>query len=162
MEVRLNKNITYKLGEVPNIPCVYIFLGGKERAEHIVYVGIANKLRDRLIQHLVNYDSSVTCGMSTARIIPDKVSKIKYWSHREFKNRVKLEAAELIAFDFFNPILKSRGKIRTESIVLASNAKFKKTMENLFSDHPLGIFIRLDLDDVIERLLKLEKKIEGM
>jgi hypothetical protein len=46
---------------VPNAPAVYAMYGGEGR-EYVAYVGLGDKLRRRVEQHLINRDSSVTTG----------------------------------------------------------------------------------------------------
>jgi hypothetical protein len=50
--------------EIPNVPSVYAMYGGKGAAIYVAYVGVAGKLKQVVIQHLVRRDSSVASGIS--------------------------------------------------------------------------------------------------
>jgi excinuclease UvrABC nuclease subunit len=52
------------ISKLPNVPAVYVLFGGKERRRYVAYVGIADKLKRRIEQHLVTRDSSVATGTS--------------------------------------------------------------------------------------------------
>ena len=85
--------------------------GGHDRARYVAYVGIADKLKRRIVQHLVSRDSSIATGTSAVGLNPDYVTEIRWWEHQRFSDRNALIAAELVAFEFFDPALRSRGRI---------------------------------------------------
>jgi hypothetical protein len=85
--------------------------GGRGRGLHVAYVGLAQKLRTRIEQHLIRRDNSVTTGASAACLNPDLVTEIRWWTHPDFEKIDVLEAAELVAFDVMEPALRSRGNI---------------------------------------------------
>ena len=88
--------ILTSFNDLPNVPGVYAMYGGKGRGVYVAYVGIAGKLKQRIIQHLVNRDSSVTTGTSAAMLNPDYVTQIRWWEYPDFKARYILVAAELV------------------------------------------------------------------
>jgi excinuclease UvrABC nuclease subunit len=45
-------NVLHVISDLPQIPAVYAMYGGKGRGRYVAYVGIAQKLRDRIVQHL--------------------------------------------------------------------------------------------------------------
>ncbi len=47
-----------------NAPAAYALFGGHGTNEYVAYVGVADKLRQRVEQHLIKHDSSVTTGRS--------------------------------------------------------------------------------------------------
>ncbi|HXY51476.1 MAG TPA: hypothetical protein VEI01_18655 [Terriglobales bacterium] len=87
---------------------LYALYGGAGRRLYVAYVGIADSLKRRATQHLLNRDSSVATGTSAVGINPDYVTAIRWWEHRQFSKRAALEAAELVAFDVLNPALRNR------------------------------------------------------
>jgi predicted GIY-YIG superfamily endonuclease len=97
------------ISELPNVPAVYALYGGEERGHYVAYVGIASNLKRRVVQHLVNRDSSVATGTSAVNINPDYVTGVGWWEHSLFRERRLLEAAELVAFEVLEPVLRSRG-----------------------------------------------------
>jgi excinuclease UvrABC nuclease subunit len=46
------------INDLPNVPSVYAMFGGRGRGLHVAYVGVADKLNRRVIQHLVKRDTN--------------------------------------------------------------------------------------------------------
>ena len=44
------------VSQLPNVPAVYAMYGGRGRGLHVAYVGIADYVRGRINQHLINRD----------------------------------------------------------------------------------------------------------
>jgi len=97
--------------ELPDIPAIYALHGGQGRTMYVAYVGSAQGLKTRIIQHLVRHDSSVTAGVKAVSLNPDLVVKVSWWEHVDFANTSILTAAELVAFDVLDPVLRSRGAV---------------------------------------------------
>jgi hypothetical protein len=74
----------------------------------VAYVGMARNLHRRLFQHFINQDSSVLTS-GAVRLNLDYVRWVERWEHEDFDDDAKLHAAELVAFDVFEPVLRSRG-----------------------------------------------------
>ena len=144
------------ISNVPNKPAVYAMYGGHGKREYVVYVGVADHLKHRVNQHLVRHNSSITTGESAVKLQTDHVVKISWWEHRYFTDRVKLEAAELIAFELFNPIINSRTVPRKESVELLTDDKFTKSIQELLRSPPNGV---IALKSLNERVQSLEKRI---
>jgi hypothetical protein len=89
--------------------------GGEGGHKYVAYVGIADKLKRRIAQHLLTRDSTVATGTSAVGINPDYVREIVWWTHKSFTDRRRLETAELVAFDVLNPALRSRGGINSDA-----------------------------------------------
>jgi hypothetical protein len=148
--------------DLPNIPAVYALYGGQGQGSYVAYVGVADKLKNRIRQHLVRRDSSVTTGTSAAGLNPDYVTEVRWWEHSSFTNRYVLEAAERVAFDALEPALRSRGKI-TESVKqLYSDDHWRKGMYILFDSEPAGRLIIPSLLDALDRIAELERRIEAI
>ena len=60
-----------RITDLPNTPAVYILFGGKKGNKFVAYVGIADKLRQRVSQHLIRRDSSITTAASIVSLNPD-------------------------------------------------------------------------------------------
>ena len=146
----------YKL---PNVPAVYAFYSGGRGPQHVTYVGTAGKLKQRIIQHLIRWDSSVTTGTSAASLNPDYVTNLSWWEHPDFEVTNKLMAAELIAFEVLNPVLRSRGVVNKSALKWISNEAFYEEIKSLFESNPTGNIKFPSLSDVIERINELEKRI---
>lgn len=61
---------------LPNASAVYAMLSGSGAGSgaYVAYVGVAGKLKQRITQHLVRRDSSVTTGASAVSLNPDLVT----------------------------------------------------------------------------------------
>lgn len=116
-----------RITDLPNSPAVYILFGGKKGNKFPTYVGIADKLRSRISQHLIRRDSSITTATSIVSLNPDYITEIQWWEYPDFIERGFLEAAEEVAFEIFNPVLRSRGKLtsRAQELVIIPNLETK-------------------------------------
>ena len=149
-----------ELKHLPQFSGIYAFKGINDRSGMYSYIGMASQLRDRVSQHLIRRDSSVTTGASTVVLNPDKISECHWWVHDSFNDKIYLEAAELIAFNKFNPTLTSRGTVSNQAKVISSETKFKDEMDLLFDNIPSGYAVFYDLEWAIEKIKELEKEIE--
>ena len=50
---------------------------------------------------------------------PNFVSEVEWWEHASFDDRDQMAAAELLAFDHFEPTLRSRGSANHDAQRLA-------------------------------------------
>lgn len=144
---------------LPNVPAVYAFYSGGRGPQHVAYVGTAGKVKQRIIQHLIRWDSSVTTGASAASLNPDYVTNLSWWEHPNFEMTDKLKAAELIAFEVLNPVLRSRGIVNRSALKWISDEAFYKEIKYLFEASPTGTIKFPSLSDVIERINELEERI---
>lgn len=151
------------ISELPNVPAVYALYGGRGRSSHVAYVGIARKLKQRVIQHLVNRDSSVTTGTSAAGINPDYVTHVGWWENPKFHEERFLEAAELVAFDVLDPVLRSRvvGPARAKQ-TLEDDEDFHKAMRSMFAGEPAGTLPIPTLQDALVRLAEVERRLSAL
>jgi len=144
--------------ELPNTPAIYAMYGGLE-TRYVAYVGMADKLKRRIEQHLVKRDSSVVTGTSAAGLNPDFVTELRWWEHPLFNDRDVLVAAELIAFDVLEPTLRSRGRVQEKARQLYKDEKFQVEMKNLFKGEPKGKLIIPTLMDALNKIEQLERRI---
>jgi hypothetical protein len=149
-----------KISSLPNSPAIYALFGGKGQRKFVAYIGIADKLRQRISQHLVRRDSSIVTGTSIVSLNPDYVTALKWWEYPDFLKREYLEAAEVIAFKIFDPVLRSRGNLTGRGDILFKSEEFNKKMETLFNNDPTGSIEFPDFQDLLERLSDLEMKFE--
>ena len=132
---------------------------GKGQGSYCAYVGVAGKLKQRVLQHFVRRDSSVTTGASAVVLKPEYITEIRWWEHIDFSERHVLEAAELVAFDVLEPILRSRGAIQEKARQLHSDKVFRANMVALFQGEPSGRISLMTLQDAFERIAELERRI---
>ena len=147
------------LSELPNRPAVYALMGGSGGHAYVAYVGIAGKLKNRIAQHLVLRDSSVTTGTSATMLNPDYVTKVKWWEHPGFEEQPRREAAELVALDVFNPALRSRGKTSESAWKLFEDKALHKAMTALLEGEPTGTFAVPTLQSALDRISELEERV---
>jgi hypothetical protein len=152
----------YSIDDLPNKPAVYVLYGGKNRGLHPAYVGITDALKNRIIQHLVGRDSSIATGTSAVGLNPDHVTEVKWWESEEFTRRSALEAAELVAFEVLNPVLRSRGAIKGEAKKLYEDKEFTSKIKKLFQSQPTGRLILPSLSDLALEVSKLKKRISDI
>ena len=145
--------------DLPNYPAVYVMYGGRGRGSHVAYVGITKVLRNRIIEHLVKRDRSVATGTTAVVLNPEYVTEVKWWERPKFSDKEYRQAAELVAFDVFEPSLKSRAQIKKESKQLYEDEKFREEMLALFSGEPTGHITILTLQDALDKIKVLERRI---
>jgi hypothetical protein len=87
------------------------------------------------------------------------ITELRWWLHPKFNDRKVLEAAELVAFNLFEPSLRSRGNIRKTALELYKRLDFQIEMKELFSREPDGRFVIPTLQDALNRIEQLEKRI---
>ncbi len=149
----------YKL---PNVPAVYAFYSEGRRFSYVAYVGIAGRLKQRIIQHLIRRDSSVATGTSAVNLNPDLISKVCWWEHQSFDKTVNLKAAEMVAFEILNPALRSRGAVDNAGMSLFRNKSFKAKFEKLFENDPTGNIEFPSLSDAMDRIRTIEAKFQKL
>ena len=144
---------------LPQFPGIYGFKGPNDTQGAYSYIGLSNKLRERVSQHLLKRDSNVSTDTSAVSLNPDKISECHWWIHETFGEREYLEAAELIAFEIFNPILVSRGTPSSSVLEISKDQDFRKQMKELFSNVPSGYIIFYDLSWAVSKIKELENEI---
>jgi hypothetical protein len=145
--------------DLPDTPAVYAMYAGRGQGFYCAYVGVAGKLKQRVLQHLVRRDSSVTTGVSAVVLRPEYITEIRWWEHPDFMERHVLEAAELVAFDVLEPILRSRGAIQEKSRQLHSDEAFRVRMKVLFEGEPSGRIALMTLQEAFEQIAELEHRV---
>ena len=148
-----------EIKHLPQFPGIYGFKGPNDNQGDYSYIGLSNKLRERVSQHLLKRDSSVATGASAISLNPDKIAECHWWIHETFGEREYLEAAELIAFEIFNPTLVSRGSPSSSALQISKDEEFRKQMEELFSNVPSGYIIFYDLSWAVTKIKELENEI---
>jgi hypothetical protein len=149
------------ISELPAVPAVYALYGGQGRGLHVAYVGVADRLKDRIKQHLVRRDSSIATGTSAVGLNPDYVTEVRWWEHTDFLNRDALEAAELVAFEALDPALRSRGRVTGEAKRLFDDSSWKNEMRSLFLSEASGCLAIPSLLDALDRIADLEERMQN-
>lgn len=147
---------------LPNAPAVYAFYSGGRGLQHVTYVGTAGKLKQRIVQHLIRRDSSVATGTSAASLNHGYVTNLSWWEHPDFEKTEKLKAAELVAFEILNPVLRSRGAVNKSALQWVSDKAYYEEIKDLFESSPTGKIKFPSLTDVIGRINELEERIQKL
>ena len=128
----------------------------------MAYVGIAGKLKQRIVQHLIRRDSSVATGTSAVSLNPDQLTRIEWWEHPKFERTVNRKAAEMVAFDILQPALRSRGRDDSAGREVLADQSFRESMTALFKGQPSGAVDFLSLSDALKRIKLLEQRLEHL
>jgi len=147
------------VADLPNRPALYALYGGTGRHVYVAYVGITDKLKRRIAQHLLTRDSSAATGTSAVGINPDYVTEIRWWEHHRFSKPAAREAAELVAFELLDPALRSRKPIGKAARELFQSGHFRKEMERLIREKPTGHLRIPSLEHVWRTLSAFEDRL---
>jgi hypothetical protein len=150
------------VASLPAGPAVYALYGGRGRGLHVAYVGSARDLRIRLTQHLIRRDSSITTGASVVTLHVDAVTEARWWEHADFSDETHMLAAELVAFDVLDPVLRSRGQPQGAAQSLAHDERFRGDMARVFTEDATGRLRIPSLRDALERIDALEERVRAL
>ncbi len=87
---------------------------------------------------------------------------LRWWEDERFVERDVLEAAELVAFDVLEPVLKSRGGISQRAKSLFEDGAFRKEMMLLFKGEAAGRIVIPTLQSAVERIADLEQRVTAL
>lgn len=149
------------IAQLPTGPAVYALCGGRGKPS-VAYVGAAGNLRTRIEQHLIRRDSSITTGVSAVALNPDVITEVRWWTHSSFADRVRLEAAELVAFDVLEPTLRSRRDALEGARALHADADFRESIRDLFRSNPSGQLTIPTLHDALSWIAELEERVKAL
>ena len=144
---------------LPQLPGINGFKRPNNIQDNYSYIGLSNKLRESVSQHLLKRDRSVATGESAISLNPENIAECLWRIHESFGKREYLEAAELIAFERFNLTLVSRVTPSTRALEISNDEVFKKQMDKLFSNVPSGYIKFHDLSWAINKIKELENEI---
>ena len=147
----------FDIGTVPTKPGIYLL---EDFSENVTYVGISKELRARLDQHFNRRDSSVTTGVAAACLNPDSIWRAKWWLDSRLEEKTWREAAELVAFDMFQPTLRSLGGISEAARAIYAKGTFKQTAQSMLNRAPDGEFLPLNLPNLLARVKELRERVE--
>jgi hypothetical protein len=64
------------------------------------------------------------------------VTNLSWWEHPNFEESEKLKAAELVAFEVLNPVLRSRGAVNRSALSWVSDKAFYEKLRSIFERNP--------------------------
>ena len=150
------------LSSVETGPALYALYAGTGRGEYVAYVGLATKLRNRVRQHLVLRDSSVTTATGAVNLNPEYLTVLRWWTREDFADSAILEAAELVSFDLLTPALRSRGRPTKRALELYGDEEFRVQVEALVNAQPSGSVRLPSLEGAYARIEELEARIRQL
>ena len=149
----------FSISIIPRSHGVYAM---RDRGGHIIYVGISKNIRSRIDQHLNRRDSSVSTGVAAAMLNADKVASVVWWQHIHFDDPAILEAAEIVAFEILNPVLRSRGNVTERALLHLENQVLVDELKALFQTDNKDRYIPKTLDNLADLMMELRDRISAM
>ena len=98
-------------------------------------------------------------GTSVAILNPDYVSDVRWWIHDDFADKDVRKAAEVIAAEILDPVLKSRRGPTDKAQGKLGEADFQTRMKSLFESQPAGHLKILTLKDALNKIDNLQDRI---
>jgi hypothetical protein len=99
---------------------------------------------------------------SYAMLSPDLVTRLEWWLSEKFEEREYLQAAELVAFEEFDPTLRSRGRIRSKAETLAEQPDTRDTIQSMLREGPTGAVDVPTLTDALSKIERLVDRVERL
>jgi hypothetical protein len=87
---------------------------------------------------------------------------LRWWADSSFRKRSALQAAELIAFEVLDPVLRSRGNIPKQAKQLLADETFKDHVRALIAGPPTGRLLLPRLQDALDRIAMLEQRLKDL
>lgn len=151
--------IVFSLSEIPAGPGLYVL---RDRNGHVAYVGISNNVRSRVDQHLYRRDSSIATGVSTTSLNPDYVTRVDWWVDPLFEDKASREAAEVVAFEVFNPALRSRGNLSAAAQQILQGGDVCARVSDVLRKPPHGAHTPRNLHNLCAIVGRLAEETEGI
>lgn len=156
------------ISQLPKRPGLYCLQGFSAKGLYNAYVGMSGNVQNRISQHLEYKNSSVTTGGSAVSIDPHLVGGCRCWCVPDFEDRSFLVAAELVAIQLLDPVLRSRGAKHLEGSRLAATSEFVSRISEIIRNPTIEIsfpdFMDLarKVDLLILRVAALERKLAAV
>jgi len=151
----------YFVKELPKVPAVYAIYGGRD-SSYVAYVGSGGDLRQRMEQHLIKRNSTVTTATSASTLNPDYVTGLEWWAHDSFKDKITRLGAEIIASELLKPSLRSRERPLHKAKKLSAEKNFRKIYEKLFTGDPTGKITIPSIDFLYRKFIELENRVKKL
>jgi len=148
--------------QLPLIPAVYALYAERSRVRQTAFVGIADNLRQRVIEQLVIRGTPFGREGDAISLDPAFLTDLYWWEHPDFADQHVLRAAEFVAADVLQPALRSRRPISARAAELHEDEHFRGRMAALFRAEAAGHLVLPSLDRVLERLAELERRLENL
>jgi hypothetical protein len=147
--------------QLPDVRAVYALYGAAGEERRSVFVGIAESLLERLVEQLLIPNLRARSPSTVLFIHPGYVREIHWWEHPRFAATEALRAAEFVASDVLLPLLSSRRPSSRAAGTLYEDERFREEMTALFCGDPSGQLVLPTLDQLLERLARIEERLDG-
>ncbi len=127
----------------------------------MIFVGFAESLLERTLEQLVVPNLRYRSPTTTLVMQPGFVHELRWWEHPRFEAADALRAAEFVASELLHPLLSSRQPSSADARTLYSDKRFGEEMRTLFLGEPSGRLILPTLDNLLERLSRIEERLGG-
>ena len=121
-----------------------------------IYIGQTTTLKDRLSQPLHLWKFKYCHWTKRIFFQPQLYQGIHWWTHLEFKKIVTKQAAELIAFEQFNPIIQSQISSKKTSCHKVWKSRIPSTNDRTFSEQT----VRWNPDSQFKRGIKTNRNLK--
>lgn len=159
MHLRSKRMLRTSISDLPNTPAVYAIYGGQGRHAYPAYVGSTRHLKTRIQQHLISRDGGVSASTSAVSLNADHVTEVRWWRSLDFRNPSKRRAAESLAAEELNPVLRTRDRISNEAKLHMADPQFCNRMQILFRQESSGCLILPTLGGALDRIAELEQRV---
>lgn len=154
------------VADLPDLPALYALYGGRGDGLYPAFVGITDDLKTRIEQHLVRSDSRAVGETAAISVNPQYVTEVRWWTNQGFTQKLTMEAALLVAYDFLEPVVRSELGITDGARKLYKDSAYVARMREMFKQPPAGHLVIRSLDDAwaeidaqAARLAELEQRL---
>lgn len=148
--------------QLPTVAAVYALYAERAGLRQAVFVGVADNLRERVVEQLVVRESPLGTGSEAVTLEPAFLTDLYWWEHADFADQHVLRAAEFMASDLFQPALRSRRPISARAAELYEDQRSQAKMAALLRAEATGHAVLPGLERILERLAELERRFESL
>jgi len=145
--------------QLPAVRAVYALYGAAGDQARLIFVGFAESLLERTLEQLVVPNLRYRSPSTTLFLQPGYVRELRWWEHPRLAAADALRAGEFVASELLHPLLSSRQPSSATARTLSTDERFREEMRALFLGEPSGSLILPTLDDLLERLRRIEGRL---
>jgi hypothetical protein len=146
--------------QLPLQPAVYVLHGvGASLDDPPVFVGMAENLRRRATEQLVIEQGRLAPSSSLA-MRAGWLSQLRWWEHPSFEDRHVLRAAELVASEHLDPLLRSRVDITGPARRIYEEDESHARLLTIFQAPPTGTLHLPTLSELTKRINNIDHHLQ--
>jgi hypothetical protein len=147
--------------QLPDVRAVYALHGASADELRPVFFGFAESLLERVVEQLVVPNLRPRPPFAILFMQPGYVREIRWWEHPRFEDLDALRAAEFVASELLMPLLSSRRPSTAAARTLSTDEGFRQLMSGLVLGEPSGRLFLPTLEDILDRLGRIEQRLGG-